>query len=70
MQLPENCMILKESWGQGGQGPRAPLDPLLLLGVCGPETVYSAERRNAQNEMNCCSVDDKIPAQLDPCPEH
>ncbi len=26
LKLPENCMILKKSWGQGGPGP---LDPLL-----------------------------------------
>ncbi len=31
LKLPENCMILKKSWmqGGGGSGPKAPLDPLL-----------------------------------------
>ncbi len=29
LKLPENCMILKKSWGQGGPGPQGPLDPLM-----------------------------------------
>ena len=29
LKLPENCMIKKKSWGQGGPGPQGPLDPLL-----------------------------------------
>ena len=30
-KLPENCMILKKYWGQGGEaGPPGPLDPLLV----------------------------------------
>ncbi len=33
LKLPENCMILKKSWGQGGAAPRAPLDPLLLVSL-------------------------------------
>ena len=33
LTLPENCMIFKKSWGQGGLGPQAPLDPLLILWI-------------------------------------
>ncbi len=29
LKLPENCMIIKTSWGQGGPGPQDPLDPPL-----------------------------------------
>ncbi len=27
--MPENCMILKKSWGQGRPGPQGLLDPLV-----------------------------------------
>ncbi len=35
LKLPENCMILKKSWGQGGLGPQGP--PGSATGVSGAD---------------------------------